>query len=71
MVGRRVKTGYYLEINSANTRLMQEREANKTKDVVIRQLDAAAKELSKDQWSKVVIAYEPVWYFLALHCILT
>lgn len=43
---------------------MQEREANKTIEVVTRQLNAAAKELSKEQWDKVVIAYEPVWYEL-------
>ncbi|KKK19903.1 hypothetical protein P175DRAFT_0498725 [Aspergillus ochraceoroseus IBT 24754] len=40
---------------------LEEREANKTIDVVTRQLNAAAKELSKEQWTKVVIAYEPVW----------
>ncbi|KAJ5677747.1 uncharacterized protein N7477_003380 [Penicillium maclennaniae] len=40
---------------------LEEREANKTIEVVTRQLDAAAKELSKEQWAKVVIAYEPVW----------
>lgn len=43
---------------------MQEREANKTIEVVTRQLNAAAKELSTEQWEKVVIAYEPVWYEL-------
>ncbi|KAJ5832477.1 hypothetical protein N7474_000788 [Penicillium riverlandense] len=40
---------------------LEEREANKTIEVVTRQLNAAAKELSKEQWAKVVIAYEPVW----------
>ncbi|KAJ5243015.1 Triosephosphate isomerase [Penicillium citrinum] len=40
---------------------LEEREANKTIDVVTRQLNAAAKELSKEQWANVVIAYEPVW----------
>ncbi|KAL4887302.1 Triosephosphate isomerase [Aspergillus karnatakaensis] len=40
---------------------LEEREGNKTIEVVTRQLNAAAKELSKDQWTKVVIAYEPVW----------
>jgi triosephosphate isomerase len=30
--------------------------------VVTKQLNAAAKELSKEQWAKVVVAYEPVWY---------
>ncbi|KAG2417724.1 triosephosphate isomerase [Aspergillus terreus] len=40
---------------------LEEREAGKTIDVVTRQLNAVAKELSKEQWAKVVIAYEPVW----------
>ncbi|MCJ1248982.1 triosephosphate isomerase [Trapelia coarctata] len=38
---------------------LEQREANKTIEVVTRQLQAVA-EVSKD-WSKVVIAYEPVW----------
>lgn len=38
---------------------LEEREADKTFDVVERQLDAVTKEI-KD-WSKIVIAYEPVW----------
>jgi hypothetical protein len=45
---------------------MQEREANKTIEVVTRQLNAAAQKLSPEQWDKVVIAYEPVWYELTL-----
>ncbi|KOS39450.1 hypothetical protein ACN38_g9711 [Penicillium nordicum] len=40
---------------------LEEREANQTIEVVTRQLNAAAKELSAEQWEKVVIAYEPVW----------
>ncbi|KAK2767056.1 triosephosphate isomerase [Arachnomyces sp. PD_36] len=40
---------------------LEEREANKTVDVVTRQLKAVADRLSKDEWSKVVIAYEPIW----------
>ncbi|KAE8139889.1 triosephosphate isomerase [Aspergillus pseudotamarii] len=40
---------------------LEEREANKTIEVVTKQLNAAAKELTKEQWTKVVIAYEPVW----------
>jgi triosephosphate isomerase len=39
----------------------QEREANKTIEVVTRQLDAVAKLLSEAEWAKVVIAYEPIW----------
>lgn len=38
---------------------LEQREANKTEEVVIAQLSAVAKEV-KD-WSKIVIAYEPVW----------
>ena len=38
---------------------LEQREANKTIDVVTAQLSAVAKEV-KD-WSKIVIAYEPVW----------
>lgn len=40
---------------------LEEREANKTIDVVTRQLTAVANVLSKEQWAKVVIAYEPIW----------
>lgn len=39
----------------------QERESEKTIEVVTRQLGAVAKVLSKEEWSKVVIAYEPIW----------
>ena len=39
--------------------LEKQREANKTIDVVTTQLKAVA-ERTKD-WSKVVVAYEPVW----------
>ncbi|EMC97984.1 hypothetical protein BAUCODRAFT_410219 [Baudoinia panamericana UAMH 10762] len=38
---------------------LEQREANKTLDVVTAQLSAVAKEV-KD-WSKIVVAYEPVW----------
>ncbi|KAH9829138.1 Triosephosphate isomerase [Teratosphaeria destructans] len=38
---------------------LEQREANKTIDVVTAQLSAVAKEV-KD-WSKIVVAYEPVW----------
>lgn len=38
---------------------LEQRESNKTMDVVLAQLGAVAKEV-KD-WSKIVIAYEPVW----------
>ncbi|EST04959.1 Triosephosphate isomerase [Kalmanozyma brasiliensis GHG001] len=38
---------------------LEQREANQTVDVVVRQLDAVAAQV-KD-WSKIVVAYEPVW----------
>ncbi|KAF4943885.1 hypothetical protein F66182_18702, partial [Fusarium sp. NRRL 66182] len=40
---------------------LEEREGGKTIEVVTRQLGAVAKVLSKEEWSKVVIAYEPIW----------
>ncbi|OJJ51075.1 hypothetical protein ASPZODRAFT_138198 [Penicilliopsis zonata CBS 506.65] len=40
---------------------LEEREANQTIDVVTRQLRAVAQSITKEQWSKVVIAYEPIW----------
>lgn len=43
----------------------QQRESNKTIEVVTKQLQAVA-DRTKD-WSKIVVAYEPVWlaYLLA------
>lgn len=40
---------------------LEERKANKTIDVVKKQLDAALAKLTTADWDKVVIAYEPVW----------
>lgn len=40
---------------------LEEREANKTKEVVEIQLKGAYKELSAQQAERTVIAYEPVW----------
>jgi triosephosphate isomerase len=39
--------------------LLEERESGKTKDVNTRQLNAIREHC--DDWSKIVIAYEPVW----------
>ena len=38
---------------------LDERESNKTDEVNARQLSAIRKEV--DDWSKIVVAYEPVW----------
>jgi triosephosphate isomerase len=40
---------------------LEEREAGKTLEVVTRQLNAVADGLAPEHWSKVVIAYEPIW----------
>lgn len=57
------KVGYALQqgvsVIACIGELLEEREAGKTAEVVFRQLAAIAAQV-KD-WSKVVIAYEPVW----------
>ncbi|CCW62522.1 unnamed protein product [Phytomonas sp. EM1] len=40
---------------------LQEREANLTAKVVLEQTKAIAKLLPLEAWSKIVLAYEPVW----------
>jgi triosephosphate isomerase len=41
--------------------LLEEREANKTTEVITRQTIAALKDITKQDLKKIVIAYEPVW----------
>lgn len=41
--------------------VLAEREANKTFDVIKNQCDGSFAEISKDDFEKLVIAYEPVW----------
>ncbi|KIY73615.1 Triosephosphate isomerase [Cylindrobasidium torrendii FP15055 ss-10] len=40
---------------------LEEREAEKTVEVVSAQLKAAVDALDEKDWSKIVVAYEPVW----------
>jgi triosephosphate isomerase len=40
---------------------LEERESNKTNDVVTKQVNAGLKGLSEDQVKQTVIAYEPIW----------
>ncbi|GAA5976296.1 hypothetical protein JCM5350_001409 [Sporobolomyces pararoseus] len=40
---------------------LEEREGNKTNDVVSRQVEALAKVIEEKDWQNIVIAYEPVW----------
>jgi triosephosphate isomerase len=59
-VGYALKVG--LDIIPCVGEKLEERQANKTEEVIFRQLAAIAAHVSKEQWtSRVVIAYEPVW----------
>jgi len=40
---------------------LEQRENGVTKDIIGTQLDGALKDISADQMTKIVIAYEPVW----------
>ncbi|KAI1906765.1 triosephosphate isomerase [Ophidiomyces ophidiicola] len=40
---------------------LEEREVDKTVEVVTRQLAAVTSKISEQDWSKIVVAYEPVW----------
>jgi len=40
---------------------LEEREAGRTLEVVTRQLNAVADRLAPEDWSKIIIAYEPIW----------
>ena len=40
---------------------LEQREANKTKSIVTSQINHSLANLTPDEWSEVVIAYEPVW----------
>ncbi|MFH1066513.1 MAG: triose-phosphate isomerase [bacterium] len=40
---------------------LNEREENKTKDVIGKQLRGCLADLAEENWSQTVVAYEPVW----------
>jgi triosephosphate isomerase len=40
---------------------LEQREANKTLDIIQHQLTAVKAQLSEADWAKIVVAYEPVW----------
>jgi triosephosphate isomerase len=40
---------------------LEEREANKTEEVIKKQLSGAYKDLTAQQAEKTIVAYEPVW----------
>lgn len=54
-----VKAGFMVIACIGET--LQEREANRTSEVVLTQVEAIAKAVPKDAWSRIVLAYEPVW----------
>ncbi|KAF9316475.1 triosephosphate isomerase [Podila horticola] len=56
-VAHALKTG--LKVMACVGEKLEEREANKTTEVVFRQLAAIAKQV--EDWTNVVVAYEPVW----------
>jgi len=40
---------------------LEEREAGKTKDIILNQMNESFKDLTKEDILKIVIAYEPIW----------
>lgn len=58
-VAEAYKQGFYIIACIGET--LQQREAGKTAEVVLKQSAAIAKLLPKEAWSKIVLAYEPVW----------
>jgi triosephosphate isomerase (TIM) len=53
--------GFGLEIICCVGELLQERETNKTQDVVSRQVEAGLEDVTPEQMEHITIAYEPVW----------
>lgn len=41
--------------------LLDERESNKTNDVICNQLEVGLKDISEEKMKNIIIAYEPVW----------
>jgi triosephosphate isomerase (TIM) len=40
---------------------LAEREAGRTEQVIVRQVDAVLERVPSGEWARVVVAYEPVW----------
>ncbi|KAJ1675682.1 triosephosphate isomerase [Spiromyces aspiralis] len=58
-VAKALQTG--LKVVFCCGELLEEREADKTQEVVERQLNAVVGAISENSWKDIVIAYEPVW----------
>jgi len=66
LIGDKVKASIEGEDSKLNVVLccgetLEERESQKTLEVVERQLEAVRVKLTENDWSNIVIAYEPVW----------
>lgn len=61
LIGQKVKHALSagLKVIACVGESLQEREGNKTEEVVFRQMKAIGENIS--DWDKVVVAYEPVW----------
>jgi triosephosphate isomerase len=58
-VGRVISAGLYAVLCVGET--LEEREAGKAESVVASQVKAGLAGIAKDQWQRVIVAYEPVW----------
>ena len=58
-VGFAVRSG--LNVIACIGEKLAERESNQTMTVLVEQLEQIKANLSEQEWSKVVLAYEPVW----------
>ena len=58
-VGRVISAGLYAVLCVGET--LEEREAGKAESVVASQVKAGLAGVAKDQWQRVIVAYEPVW----------
>ncbi|XP_067658163.1 triosephosphate isomerase-like [Haliotis asinina] len=63
LIGEKVKFALSqgLKVIACIGEKLEEREAGQTNDVVFRQTKAIADNIGAEDWSRVVIAYEPVW----------
>ena len=58
-VGRVISAGLYAVLCVGET--LEEREAGKAESLVASQVKAGLAGVAKDQWQRVIVAYEPVW----------
>jgi len=63
VVGKKTKVALDggLNVISCIGENLEQRESNKTMDIVNQQLDAIIENVDIEQWNRVVIAYEPIW----------